>query len=91
MADNVNENVLEFLRDSKTMTVTLCQGRFITKVRELAKKFPDEVEIVAENTDGSIVAHMPVSALHLSIIRKNMTEEQRKAATERLLKGKTDV
>ena len=84
------ENVLEFIRDSKTMTVTLSQGRFITKVRELAEKFPDEVEIVAENSDGTIVAHMPVSALHLSIIRKNITEEQRKAATERLLKGKND-
>lgn len=88
--DSMRENVIEFLRDEKTMTVTLCQGRFITKVRELAEKYPEEVEIVAENADGSIVAHMPVSALHLSIIRKTMTEEQRKAATERLLKGKAD-
>lgn len=88
MADTAQENVLEFLRNSDTMTVTFCQGRFITKVRELAEKFPEEVEITAENEDGSIVAHLPVSALHLSIIRKNMTDEQRKAATERLLKAK---
>lgn len=87
----MRENVIEFIRDEKTMTLTLCQGRFITKVRELAKRFPDEVEIVAENADGSIVAHMPVSALHLSIIRKTMTDEQKQKATERLLKGKTDV
>lgn len=93
MADTAQENVIEFLRNQETMTLTLCQGRFITKVRELAKKFPEEVEITAENEDGSIVAHMPVSALHLSIIRKNITDEQRQAATERLLKAKekTDV
>jgi len=88
--DSMRENCIEFLRDEKTMTLTLCQGRFITKVRELAKKYPDEVKITAENPDGSIVAHMPVAALHLSIIRKTITDEQRKAATERLLKGKTD-
>lgn len=82
------ENVCEFLTNAKTMTVSFSQRRFISKVRELAEKFPDEVEIVAENEDGSIVAHMPVSALHLSIIRKNITDEQRKAATERLLKAK---
>ena len=85
------ENVLEFLRDSKTMTVTFSQKRFITKVRELAEKFPDEVVITAENPDGSIVAHMPVTALHLSIIRKNYTEAQRKAATERLLNAKGEA
>ena len=85
------ENSLEFLRDAKTMTVSFSQKRFISKVRELAEKFPDDVEIVAENVDGSIVAHMPVSALHLSIIRKNITDEQRKAATDRLMRAKENI
>ena len=88
MADTAQENCIEFLRNQETMTLTLCQGRFITKVRELAKKFPEEVKITAENEDGSIVAHMPVSALHLSIIRKNITDEQRQAAIDRLKKAK---
>ena len=88
MADTAQENCIEFLRNQETMTLTLCQGRFITKVRELAKKFPEEVKITAENADGSIVARMPVSALHLSIIRKNITDEQRQAAIERLKKAK---
>ena len=82
------ENVCEFITNSKYMTVSFSQKRFITKVRELAKKFPEEVKITAENEDGSIVAHMPVSALHLSIIRKNITDEQRQAAIERLKKAK---
>lgn len=84
----MRENCIEFIKDEPRMTLTLSQGRFITKVRELAEKYPDEVEIVAENKDGSIVAHAPVSALHLSIIKKNMTDEQRQAARERLAKAR---
>lgn len=91
MADTTQENCIEFLRNQDRMTLTLCQGRFITKIRELAKKFPEEVEIVAENADGSIVAHAPVSALHLSIIRKNITDEQRQAAIDRLKKAKENT
>lgn len=84
----MRENVIEFIKNESRMTLTLSQGRFITKVRELAEKFPDDVEIVAENADGSIVAHMPVSALHLSIIRKTLTDKQKQAARERLEKAR---
>ena len=77
----MNENVIEFLKNEEMMTCTLCQGRFITKVRELAEKFPDEVEITVENADGSIVAHVPVRFLHLSY--RTMSDEARQAAVER--------
>ena len=85
------ENVIEFLKNQDTMTVTFSQGRFVSKVRELEEKFPDEVKIVAENTDGSIVAHLPVSALHLSIIKREMTEEQKRAGAERLAKARENI
>ena len=85
------ENVIEFLKNSDTMTVTFSQGRFVSKVRELEEKFPDEVKIVAENADGSIVAHLPVSALHLSIIKREMTEEQKRAGAERLAKARENI
>ena len=85
------ENVIEFLKNQDTMTVTFSQGRFISKVRELSEKFPDEVKIVAENADGSIVAHLPVSELHLSIIKREMTEEQKRAGAERLAKARENI
>ena len=79
------ENVVEWIRNSKTATISFSQGRYISKIKRLAERFPDKVQIVAENPDGSIVAHIPVSAVHISIRTKNITEEQRQAARERFI------
>jgi hypothetical protein len=37
----------------------------------LAEKYPEDVEIVAENRDGTICAHLPLKALHLTIYAPN--------------------
>ena len=83
MSDNVNENVIEFLRDSKTATVTFCQGRYVSKIKKLAEEYPEDVQITYENPDGSIVAHVPTKWVKVSAPRK-MTEEQREMFAERL-------
>ena len=84
--ENNDENVIEFIRNSDTATLTFSQGRFITKIKKLAKENPDEVQIVYENKDGSIVAKIPVSYIHIYSSKREMPEEQRKAAAERLKK-----
>lgn len=66
----LKENVIEWITGSETLTVTLTQQKYITKVEKLAEKWPDMVEIVSRNTDGSILAHLPLKALKLSIIVK---------------------
>lgn len=76
-----NENAIEFLRNDKVATVTFSQGKFISKVKKLAEKYPDKVQIVYENKT-SIVAHVPVSAIHLSITTIELTEEQKRARAE---------
>lgn len=49
------ENVIEWLKNSKTATVTFApQTRMKGRILRLAKEHPDEVEIIAENKDGSI-------------------------------------
>lgn len=83
MSDNVNENVIEFFRNQETATVTFCQPRFVSKVRELAEEYPKDVQITFENPDGSIVAHVPTKWIKISAPRK-MTEEQREKCAERL-------
>ena len=92
--DDLRENVIEFLKDSKTATVTFCQGRFVTKIKKLAEKYPDEVKITTENRDGSIVAHVPTSYITLSNRTKNLTDEQRRAIADkfksRTVKDETD-
>jgi len=79
----MKENNIEWLNGQQTVTVTLSQGRFINKVKKLAET-NSAVQIVAENKDGSICAHLPLKYIKISAPRQ-MTEEQREQARERLL------
>lgn len=75
-----DENNIEFLRNQTTATCSFTQGRFISKIRKLAEKYPDECQIVCENKDGSIVALFPVKWIHISKSERKMTDEQREQA-----------
>lgn len=78
------ENVIEWMRGDKKVTITFAGGtRYNSKIRKLAEVYPDEVEIVAENQDGSIVAHIPLSYVKVSHPRV-MSEESKAKAAERL-------
>ena len=79
------ENVIEFVKDCKRATVTFSQGRYKTRIKELAKKHPEECQIIAQNKDGSIYAHIPVDWIRINPGKK-LTKEQRKALGERLNK-----
>ena len=85
MAD-YRENVIEFYADDKRATVTFTQGRYVSKIRKLAEQYPDECQIVAENSDNSIVAHIPTRWIKISPLRKGreFTEEEKKVNAERL-------
>ena len=65
--DRLNENLIEWITGSKTATVTFSQKKFVNRVRKLTEKHPDMVEITAENEDGSVTAHIPLRAIHLTI------------------------
>ena len=70
------ENSIEFLKDGGRATVSFSQGRYKTRIRELAKERPQECHIIAEDTDGSLCAHIPVTWIRINPPR-NLTEEQR--------------
>ena len=82
---NNNENCVEFLNNQKTMTVSFCSQKWITKIKKLSQSNPDDVEIIAENKDGSICARLPIKYLKISTPRK-VSDEQRQAASERFKK-----
>ena len=82
----MRENCIEWLNGQDRVTVTLSQGRLINKVKKLAEKYK-EVEILKENEDGTIVAKLPLKVIKISAPRQ-MTEEQREQAKERLLANK---
>lgn len=67
----IRENVIEWITGDNRITVSLTQKRFINRVKMLAEKHPELVDIVAENRDGSLCAHLPLKALHLTIYAPN--------------------
>lgn len=81
--DNCIENVIEFIKDEKRATVTFSQGRYKSRIRKLAADHPEECRIIAENKDGSLCAHIPVSWVKISPPRE-ISEEQRLEAGRRL-------
>ena len=82
---NNNENCVEFLNNQKTMTVSFCSQKWITKIKKLSQSNPDDVEIIAENKDGSICAKLPIKYLKISVPRK-VSDEQKQKASERFKK-----
>ena len=77
------ENVIEFIENEKRATVTFSQGRFKTRIRKLAAEHPEECQIVAENKDGSICAHVPVGWIKINPTRQ-LSDEQRSELAERM-------
>lgn len=82
--DRCIENVIEFLVNQNQATVTLSQGRYITKVKKLIAKHPEECKIVAENKDGSICIHVPVEWIKIAPPRK-VSAKQREASRKRMI------
>ena len=80
----MNENVIEWLDGDEIIAVTLHQKRFVNQVKKLAKQDAN-VMILAENPDGSIFAHLPISYLKLRRNRTvNQTAEEKSEWAERM-------
>lgn len=84
-----NDNVIEFLKDDERATVSFSQGRYKTRIRNLAKQRPEECQIVAENKDGSLCAHIPTSWIRINP-GMDLTEEQREQMAERARRNLSD-
>lgn len=85
--EGYSENVMEWVRDQKRATLSLSQRRTIARVKKLAVKYPDECQIIAENKDGSLYAHVPVEWIRINPGKK-LTEEERVKMAERMRRNK---
>ena len=85
---DVRETAFNTYQGSQIMTFFSEQERWINKLKRLKEKYPNEINIIVENKeDGSIVAECPISWMKFSPPRQ-MTEEQKQAASERLRIGR---
>ena len=84
MAD-IRDNSIEFYENDERATVSFTQGRYKTQIKKLAEKHPEECQIIAENADGSLCAHVPTSWIAVRPPKKlNLTEEERALRGEML-------
>lgn len=84
--DNSQDNAIEWITNQKMVCVSFSQKKYVNKIMRYLKSHPDEVELVAENKDGSVCAHIPISWVKISPPRKSreLNDEEKAKAAERL-------
>ena len=83
----IKETNINYVDVDDVVSVTTFQRKYINKLKALAEKYPEEVRIIAENSDGTAVFSLPKKYVHISFgerSRREMTEDQKDAARERL-------
>lgn len=76
MADRCKDNVIEWIEGDKTATFTFSQKKFVNRMRRMVENGKKGVEITHENPDGSIMGHIPVRAIHLTVFEPKNSEFQ---------------
>lgn len=81
---------VEFIKGEKHLTWYSDDFATIRHIKKLHSEYPNDVVVVAED-ESSIVVHVPVSWFRepKPKAKREMTEEQRLAAAERLAKGRS--
>lgn len=81
------ETTIERIQGEDYCLVFTSEKKFINQLMEYSKQF-SEVDIRHINEDGSITAHVPYEWFRFikPPTKRNYTEEQRKAASERMKK-----
>ena len=81
MAD-LHENCIEWITGQNILTATIHQERLRNKLRKMAENDP-RIQIIKENADGTILAHIPRDYLKISPKRR-VSEAQREAAKKNM-------
>ena len=81
------ENVIEFISNTRTATVTFTNKKHINRIKKLYEERKDDFKYFVENSDGSVCAKIPLKWIKINPGSKTgrvMTEEQKEAARIRL-------
>ena len=86
----MNETAINRLQGDDYCFVFTAERKFINRLKELAKEYPNDVEIQYTNPDESIGAKVPTNWFRFvkPPTKRNYTEEQRKAMGERMKKAR---
>ena len=81
------ENVIEFISNTRTATVTFTNKKHINRIKKLYEERKDEFKYLVENPDGSVCAKIPLKWIKISPPKRNSriyTEEEKQKIAERL-------
>ena len=67
---DMRETVYEHISGSDTMTITAAERWSVNMVKRLKDKYPEEVEICAENPDGSLLVRVPADWMQIKPKRR---------------------
>ena len=86
----MNETTINRLQGDDFCTIFTAERKYINQLKELSKKYPNDVKIQYINEDGSIGAKVPSNWFRFvkPPAKRNYTEEQRKAMSERMKKAR---
>lgn len=90
-AGEIYEVAVNFTNVDDIASVTTYEGRQINQLKALAEKHPDEVKLIHTGLAGVVLVHLPKKYVHVSFgerAKREMSEEQRAAAAERLKKAR---
>lgn len=76
------ENNIEWIQGDDMVTATFQNNRYQSKIRKIAEERPDEVRIMHENEDGSILVQFPLKWVKVQPSRI-YTEQERMEMQER--------
>lgn len=84
------ETSIERVQGTDYCTVFTAERKFINTLNRLKEEYPDEVEILTINEDGSMVAHVPYSWFKFikPPAKREYTDEQKQAMAERMAKAR---
>ncbi|WP_286080133.1 helix-turn-helix domain-containing protein [Parablautia intestinalis] len=82
--EGFSENMIEWVKDGERATLSLSQRRTISRVKRLAVQYPEQCQILKENIDGSLYAHIPVNWIKIGPL-KRVSDEQREISRNNML------
>lgn len=82
----IKETAVSYCVGDSYVSVYTSENKYCNKIKSYKEKYPEEIDIIAENDDGSMLAEFPIKWFKFPRHPKKMSDEQKEAAGERMKK-----
>ena len=71
---DMNETVYEHIKGSDTVTISAAERWSVAMIKKLSARYPDQVQILHENSDGSLLACVPFEWMRIKPKRRTASD-----------------